>query len=257
MRLSPTCSAAVSGGGGWCLSCCHHDFQLTLYPFSLTSPSDFLPLSSDDHLCPPPWGWTKRSVSPPRNLRILTFVCLFSVFIQNSWVFQYPCRQVSSNLTQRSSLPIFLSSVSLQFSTPTVICTTGLLIARNSVSSIIVILSITFSASLLLSFLLTPSGARLREFSDPLGETIHWFCYSFIILYSLLVHMSSSHSIPSSFFIVIIIIITVITSTAWLLLTPLSLHRAHVKNLNCAQFQTSIHAAGNGWRKNPIMLVSL
>lgn len=79
---------------------------------------------------------------------------------------------------QYSSLPIFLSSIALQVSTPMVIHTIGLLITKNISSFIIKILSIPLFESLLLSFQLSPFRTWPKPFSD-----LTWINNLLILLY--------------------------------------------------------------------------
>lgn len=71
---------------------------------------------------------------------------------------------------QSFSLLIFLSCIPLTFVISIIMHTIHRLFTNNGISFIIVILSVTLSDSLLLSFQINPSRIWLKLFSEPTGR---------------------------------------------------------------------------------------
>ena len=157
---------------------------------------------------------------------------------------------------QSFSLLIFLSCIPLTFVISIIMHTIHRLFTNNGISFIIVILSVTLSDSLLLSFQINPSRIWLKLFSEPTGRNSPypnpnpiWFHYCSIVSHSL---WSLFHSLPNFHSMVFSR-----HHTTSITLTLLSLHLAYLENPNCAQIQPCIHTAECGWRKNPAILPNL
>lgn len=160
------------------------------------------------------------------------------------------------------SLLIFLSCIPLTLLISVVTPTINRLFTNNGIAFIIVILSVTLSDTLLLSFQLNPSRTWLKLFSGPTGKNspypnpnLIWFHYCFIVsdsLWSLFCSLPNLHSMvflhhPCYHY----------HNSHYLHhRTPLSFHLAYLENPNRAQIQPFIHTAECGWRKNPTILPS-